>query len=159
MNALKYIAVAVAVLALGSAVADDDNYIYWMVENAHYYEEPGYGIEFAYATISVDNGATYLSPAAAADETGFSTDGGVYSGTFDSANAKTFLVELWAAGTDERVGWMRYSASALSDYFYQNAGSHGGGSPFVVSAVVPEPTSGLLSLFGLAALALRRKRA
>ena len=64
MNALKYIAVAVAVLALGSAVADEDNYIYWMVENAHYYEEPGYGIPFAYATISVDDGATYLSPAA-----------------------------------------------------------------------------------------------
>ena len=54
---------------------------------------------------------------------------------------------------------MRYSAAALSDYFYQNAGSHGESSPFVVSAVVPEPTSGLLSLFGLAALALRRKRA
>lgn len=158
MNALKYIAVAVAVLALGSAVADEDNYIYWMVENAHYYEEPGYGIPFAYATISVDGGATYLSPAAASDETGFSTDG-VYSGAFDSANATTFLVELWAAGSDERVGWMRYSAAALSDYFYQNAGTHGEGSPFVVSAVVPEPTSGLLSLFGLAALALRRKRA
>lgn len=159
MNALKYIAVAATVFALGSAVADEDNYIYWMVENAHYYDDPGYSIAFDYATISVDGGATYLTPAVVADATRLSSDGSVYSGTFDSANVTTFLVELWAAGTDERVGWMRYSASALSDYFYQNAGAHGAGSPFVVSQVVPEPTSGLLTLLGLAAFALRRKRA
>ena len=158
MNSLKYILAAAAVFALGSVVAAEDSYLYWMVSNAHYYEEPGYSIQFDYATISVDDGTTYLSPAVASDGTRLSSDGGVYSGLFDSVNVKSFLVELWDDNKDDRVGWMRYSASSLSDYFYQNAGAHGEGSPFVVSQVVPEPTSGLLSLFGLAALALRRKK-
>ena len=34
-----------------------------------------------------------------------------------------------------------------------------GESAFVVSQVIPEPTSGLLMLFGLAGLALRRRKA
>ena len=158
MNSLKYILAAAAVFALGSVVAAEDSYLYWMVSNAHYYEEPGYSIQFDYATISIDDGTTYLSPAVASDGTRLSSDGGVYSGLFDSVNVKSFLVELWDNSKDDRVGWMRYSASSLKDYFYQNAGAHGEGSPFVVSQVVPEPTSGLLMLLGMAGLALRRRK-
>ena len=158
MNSLKYILAAAAVFALGSVVAAEDSYLYWMVSNAHYYEEPGYSIQFDYATISIDDGTTYLSPAVASDGTRLSSDGGVYSGLFDSVNVKSFLVELWDDSKDDRVGWMRYSASSLKDYFYQNAGAHGEGSPFVVSQVVPEPTSGLLMLLGMAGLALRRRK-
>lgn len=158
MNSLKYIIAAAAVFALGSVVAAEDSYLYWMVSNAHYYEEPGYSIQFDYATISIDDGTTYLSPAVASDGTRLSSDGGVYSGLFDSVNVKSFLVELWDDSKDDRVGWMRYSASSLKDYFYQNAGTHGEGSPFMVSQVVPEPTSGLLMLLGMAGLALRRRK-
>ena len=157
MKTLKFIVVAAAAIMLGSAMAAEDSYIYWMVSNAHYYEEPGYSIQFDYATISIDDGTTYLSPAQSADSTGYSTSGGVYSGVFDSDSVKSFIVELWD-DNDDRVGWMRYSASSLKDYFYQNAGAHGTGSPFMVSQVVPEPTSGLLMLLGMAGLALRRRR-
>ncbi|MBQ8125978.1 MAG: PEP-CTERM sorting domain-containing protein [Kiritimatiellae bacterium] len=158
MKTLKFIVAAAAAIMLGSAMAAEDSYLYWMVSNAHYYEEPGYSIQFDYATISVDDGTTYLSPAVASDETRLSSDGGVYSGLFDSVNVKSFLVELWDNSTDDRVGWMRYSASSLKDHFYQNAGAHGEGSPFMVSQVVPEPTSGVLLLLGMGGLALRRRK-
>ena len=157
MKTLKFILAAAAAIMLGSAMAAEDSYLYWMVSDAHYYEAPGDPISFNYATISVDDGATYLSPAQSADSTGYSTSGGVYSGVFDSDSVKSFLVELWDDNND-RVGWMRYSASSLKDYFYQNAGAHGEGSPFMVSQVVPEPTSGVLLLLGMGGLALRRRK-
>ena len=105
MKTLKFLVAAAAAIMLGSAMAAEDSYLYWMVSNAHYYEEPGYSIKFDYATISIDDGTTYLKPAVASDGTRLSSDG--YSGLFDSVNVKSFLVELWDDSKDDRVGWMR----------------------------------------------------
>ena len=168
----KQMILAALLCAAATAVraADTDAYLYWMVnvsDNKDY--------AFSYATIKVAGSDTYLSMYTegstvasgtrlygAADsgnlttETGFTGVGG-YSGS-------TFLVELWASGTgadgsDTRVAWGSLAYAALSGYVYTEMGQ-GGASPYTVTAsqVVPEPTSGLLALLGLAALALRRKQ-
>ena len=150
--------------------ADTDAYLYWMVNLGDTSE-----YAFSYATIKVAGSDTYLSMYTenstvasgtrlygAADsgnlttEAGFTGVGG-YSGS-------TFLVELWASGTgadgsDTRVAWGSLAYAALSGYVYTEMGQ-GGAKPYEVTAsqVVPEPTSGLLALLGLAALALRRKQ-
>ena len=60
---------------------------------------------------------------------------------------------------DERVGWQLYDANVFKEYFADST-SGVWGSPVYksVSSMIPEPSSGLLMLFGLAALALRRRR-
>ena len=93
------------------------------------------------------------------------TDTGSTSGS--AATGWKFYVELW----NENTGWvgrsqdMSYDAlvasgairdSLSSNFSLNNAIGHTGGT-FTTAA--PEPTSGLLMLIGLGALALRRKRA
>ena len=165
MKALKFLFTIALALSLRTALADGDSYIYWMVKDAHYYLEPTYDIPFDYATISIDGGSTYLNmygsnagQGLVADSTRLSSDGAALSGAFDRNEATSFLVELWSYDSEKRVGWMNYSSASLGDYIYTTAGAPGAASGLVVSQVVPAPTSGLLSLFGLAALALRRKK-
>lgn len=150
-----------------AAHAAVDSYLYWMVDGANY---NGSAINFDYATISGDSGATYLnifdsngqsqsqylpSDAYMGGSVGNSTSGGAYAGLVSGTTYSSFLVELWL-DSNERVGWQTYSYASLVDYIYTTTPSSV--TPFSVTAVVPEPTSGLLSLFGLAALALRRRR-
>jgi hypothetical protein len=80
---------------------------------------------------------------------------GVYAGF--NGEVGSFLVELWNE-SDERVGYSDCSYADLANYIYNSTTGGGSTSPMVVSQVVPEPTSGLLTLLGLAGLALRRKR-
>ena len=150
--------------------ADTDAYLYWMVDVS---ENKDYA--FSYATIKVAGSDTYLSMYTensttasgtrlygAADSGNLTTDAG-FTGV-GGYSGSTFLVELWASGTgadgsDTRVAWGSLAYSALSGYVYTEMGQ-GGAKPYEVTAsqVVPEPTSGLLALLGLAALALRRKQ-
>lgn len=154
---------AIALVASAS-FATVDSYLYWMVDKAKFGDTPAY---FDYATVSIDGGETYLNLYDGAESLDSGKAGSVEDGVYWSTDAyyagydssdtfSTFLVELWVNGQSDSVGWQSYSAAGLGKYIA--GGMNQVGSPLVVSQVVPEPTSGLLSLFGLAALALRRRR-
>ena len=66
-----------------------------------------------------------------------------------------FLFELFDSD-NERVAWSEVAGAALADYIGGTMSTIS--SPYVVTAVVPEPTGALLLLLGVAGLSLRRKR-
>jgi len=166
MNILKKVSAAAMMLAAATATAD---LLYWQVSDAVGNELSGKQntpIEFAYATVKADGtllnvynekaGDTGSSRAYAMADDNTSTDA-AYAGTFDDS-VTSFLVELWDNG-GTRVGWQTYSASAVANSIWKSdTPAASGGTPLTVTGVVPEPTSGLLLLLGMAGLALRRKR-
>ena len=169
MKTIKLIA-ALAVMAVASVRADEDpSKIYWMVENAEYDSSlpdiGGSAIYFLYATITAKTSTGDLDIGGAVAEE-FPTQASslaepVYSGIFDSSAVESFFVQLYDdSGT--RVAWQTYSMAdvvAANSIWHINGPSMGtGATPYVMSSFIPEPTSGLLLLFGVAGLALRRRK-
>ena len=169
-------AVALAV-ALASASASA-GFLYCMIEDASDIYNDGAAIPFKYATISIDGGGSYLgfyntsgdltgnrmASEASTTKSGYYSSVGAgedmpYYAKIESAESDytAFLFQLWSDKGDV-VGWRTYEKGTLADYIFDNT-SMTGDSAFVVSQVIPEPTSGLLMLFGLAGLALRRRKA
>lgn len=70
----------------------------------------------------------------------------------------TFLFELWTSGDDSanRVAWQRFSLEEVQSGGHIVDGT-GQGTALNVTTVVPEPTGGMLMLFGMVVLAMRRK--
>ena len=171
MNILKTVSSVALALAASTVSAD---LIYWQIQtatgNQHAGANANQPISFAYATISAgdsqsytklymydDDGAQTDSSLHVSLETDSTSTEAIYSGTFDDS-VTSFLVELWDNGNN-RVGWQSYSASALANNIWKSdTPAASGGTPLTVTGVVPEPTSGLLLLLGMAGLALRRKR-
>jgi len=167
MKNLKIALASLAALCAASAYAAADSYIYWMVDDAKYSYNPSESVSFKYATISVDGGETYLSLYDTAgnvtgkgllanqDGSPGTSTGSAYAGLFDDTSAVSFLVELWM-DSSTKVGWQTYSMDMVAGSIFKGT-EGGGGSPLRVTSVVPEPTSGLLLLLGVAGLALKRK--
>ena len=166
MKALKaFAAFAVAASAL-SASADVDSYLYWMVGDTVTYDTTyvsgGGSVDYVYAKVSTDGGATYLNLYDTTDslDTDMLDKGVTGAAGFSSSPAfSSFLIELYN-DDDQKVGWttLPYS-TAMANYVYNNPTAAGSPSVYTVSQVIPEPTSGLLLLLGLSGLALRRRRA
>ena len=168
MKPIKFILAVAAVAIATTALAEANSMLYWMVD-APTYEDAS--VAFRYAKIkAVDGGNesylymfnqggnTGVQRAYDLDADGYST-GGVFSGLFDGETVDYFLVELYDA-SNERVAWQRVSYSAaLNNGSIATTMAPGGANVYSISQVVPEPTSGLLLLFGFAGLALRRKKA
>ena len=172
-----------AILACAAFTASaEDSFLYWMVDVG---STENY--KFNYATIKAANesGSTsgylslYGSDSAeplgtklyAANygvdkkyDPGSTTGYGAFAGVGGYGMGSRFLVELWTDGATasdpaNRVafGWLTYDA--VKDSIF-SAGNMSGASAFTVGStmLVPEPTGGLLTLLGLAVLALRRKQ-
>ena len=167
---MKFSAVVAVAMVCGSAAAD---YLYSMVKDARYYFN-GERADFDYLKVKGDGteldfyGAgesdslgskIYSDPSDSNSSYGAPKDAGFY--VYDPTGSyQTFLFEMFNTGSDERVAWQEFSRDTLvaQGNIYDSRSDLSGYNPLVVSSVVPEPTSGLLSLFGLAALALRRRK-
>ena len=182
MKTTKMFLAAVVAMASGLAMAD---YLYWLVSDANFAGLSGDDANFAYATVragtgddvaeNMNDGSGYYTmytvdgngQSSATGQYQFysnganSTDGGAaFFGSFEST-VNSFLFELWNED-GSLVGYAsRNRADILSSISSDSilGGSHPTSySPFVLTGVVPEPTSGLLLLLGFAGLALRRRR-
>lgn len=169
---MKFSALVAVAMVCGSAAAD---YLYSMVKDAYYYFN-GESADFDYLKVKGDgndelefygvgeSGILSFGPKIYSDSSDRNSSNGAQDGAgffvYDPESSyQTFLFELFNEG-EERVAWQEFSRDTLvaQGNIYNSASDLSGQNALVVSSVVPEPTSGLLSLFGLAALALRRRK-
>ena len=176
-----------AAFALTSCLGMAD-YMYWQVSDATFTTPSKADANFAYATVregggkegatiedhaseyyklyTIDNGVStatdqYKFFSDENDPNSNSTEGGAQLFGVFNGDVTSFLFELW----DTDGALVGYSNMSRSDLSYAIASSSGilgehpaDYRPFVLQGVVPEPTSGLLLLLGMAGLALRRRR-
>lgn len=165
---LRLVAVVAVMLMCGTASAE---YLYCMIKDANY---EGTDVNFDYATVSVGGGYLYfyspdnttststkmMADLSDSNSSYWANDGhGFYAGDFSTEDDTyvTFLFELWA-GENSKVGWQTVSLPVDHESIAGGT-STGGAKAYVLSAVIPEPTSGILLLLGMAGLALRRRKA
>ena len=165
----KFILSAMMALSCGVLFATDyigttDMYLYWMIdETAGGLDANDYTVKLA---ASSDNGQTaagylylYGNPGESAAEYRVSDVKGLeaYAGIGELAGY-SFFVELWNDSSAVLKSEVK-SYSDLSGYISSMKGMSTPANAYGFSSftAVPEPTSGLLLLLGVAGLALRRK--
>lgn len=175
----KIIMSALFALSCGGLLADGDMYMYWMVESDSTVSKWGGAagsisdIQGLYAKVAVAGSeGTYLS---LYEQVGSDSYGNaiqvsdvlgeswpIFANLGSDYENSTFLIELWSeaeGGTKEYTS-NPISYAATSQYFAQmknNKATPPVAYGFNSFTAVPEPTSGLLLLLGVAGLALRRK--
>ena len=175
MKKLSMILATAACAAAMTATAAPTSYLYWMVDVS---DKSDYAFSYATVKATDSNGSTsgFLSLygsgsttsvgdklASSTYPTAGTTTGNIFAGVDGYGSGSSFLFELWADGAANeskasRVAWGTVSYAALSGSI-SSAMSTSGDKLYTVtgSQLIPEPSSGLLALLGLAALALRRK--
>ena len=165
---------ALAALALAFApLAATADLLYWMVDpnNLTWSESSGKTgtVAFEYASVRVEGASEPLHNfdqegateywQLYKDEDNASAPLIAYSGSFDRNSVSRLKVEVWDLD-DQLVGWWYYGVAEVSSYIWpEGSRPESGATPLAVTQMVPEPTSGMLVLLGLAGLALRRRRA
>ena len=154
---LKKTMIALAFAFASSVVnAAADSYLYWMLGDNIL--NGGEAVSYDYAKVKF--GETYLNLYDGAENMGAEIGSGLagtagYWGMIDrSLTGNTFLFELYNE-SNEKVGWQSASYSDLAEFITDGSSGHG---TYTLTSVVPEPTSGLLMLLGMAGLALRRRK-
>lgn len=157
---MKRILMVLGVALLASAASADDSYLWWMVDS-----DADSKFKYTYAVVKATQSDT-ASGGTKLDGKGIGAGTGAFSwayiGGFDSSFS--YYIEL-LRGTEDG-GYEAVAASSLASWeslrdFFTANGVLGTGTPWTGTGyhAVPEPTSGLLLLLGVAGLALRRKRA
>lgn len=147
--------ITIAAVAMAAMFANADTFLYWTVA-----EDAWDGAQYAALMGATSEDGVYT-------QIGSKVAVGAAADTLiaDSSAYTSFMVNLFTYS--DANGWqgvattgMAYTLSVLNAYTYQDLGvmSQPPSSPYSFSGfVVPEPTSGLLMLLGLAGLALKRK--
>ena len=173
MNLTNFLCLAMtAAFAVCGSSARADYWLNWRVDDSGSYS-------FDYAKVAVNSGSGYSSYLVSigdfagydyygADEGGKSVNAGdelgiTFAGTGNPVNDYLFRVELYDAddkllAASDSISWGT-AVNPENSYGTLNL-MNPAAQPWVAQNfhVVPEPTSGMLFLLGLASLALRRKR-
>lgn len=170
MNRLKYLVLALSAVILSGGALAADSYLYWMAADDIVNPLGGDSVAYNYVRVNYggtvdENGAVtggdWLSPyvngvksSGTAMTAAGAQAGASYWGDISSYNPyKSIIFELYN-DQYELVGWN----SLINAADYLGTSTSPASKTYQLTSVVPEPTSGLLSLFGLAMLALRRRR-
>ena len=172
----KLIAICAVALSMGAFA---DSYLYWMLEESDSmswannkaptnYDSARIGVldssysNVGYLNLYTGNGDAISGNALTGIDKAVGS-AGTYAKFDSQTTGYSFYIELLSSS--KYVGRSEiFTYDALSNYITSNIGgtsspSAGSWAPTsFTTAPVPEPTSGLLMLFGLSALALRRKR-
>lgn len=157
-----------AFCALGCAAlfaGDGDSLLYWMIgDNPYIY---GGGSVSDYSVRVGVSGGTYLnlygepgySPAGTSADASSAQWMGLYAGVGELDSSAAIFVELYNGEGGQYGGIANIgTVGSLASYITAGSGMADPIDPKVISSfVIPEPTSGLLMLLGVAALSLRRK--
>ena len=177
MNTVKkMMVVAVMLIAAKATFAAADSYLYWMASDTVKNLWSGETVTWNKARVNFGGtvrdystgdivGGTWLTFSDGYEDYGDTANrddvvgGGAYAwGAFDArSTGESFIFEL--LNDDTYVGALQQDIDWLRGYIVTSSSADKPSSgAFMLTGVVPETTSGLLSLFGLAALALRRRR-
>lgn len=145
--------ITIVMIAFAAVAAKADLVLYWQVANETF--------NGTYAVLQgTTDGSSYTSLAGMKlNSSGLTT---VESLILPFSTYSSYIVALLdASGNTLAVSEQTYAQSALSSYIYDRGTSaQPPASPWQVSAfTIPEPTSGLLLILGIGALALKRKQA
>ena len=174
---MKNKSILLAVLVGSAGVVSADSYLYWMIDTLNA------GNDYAYARIrdvNTSGDASYLTIYDGSFEETYSDGVGGVSGAakeyIDLAasvndgffaslaginlSTASFIVELYNdSGNFLAQSFNNLNYSAASAYIYSGGISVPSAKPWIaISFDIPEPSSGLLMLLGMAGLALRRRK-
>lgn len=162
---------SIVALVLAFAASAEDQYFYWMLGDEVKIDDKRLETGTYYAKISADNGASYLNlygdlgndaPSFGYLTYDTSDDSPKVFAYLGSPQAAKYLVELYNDTSDgaNPIGYADLYLAELGDYITSGGMSKPLAGAYAVSGFssVPEPTSGLLLLLGVAGLALKRKR-
>jgi len=172
MKNMKFIALLAAAMAVGAAKADD-SYLYWMVgtsltDATVKYNDlagplAGQTVTYDYAMVKIAGEEGYLNICSAGetpDPDSYIVDKytPAYAAFPNDKQFTSFLFELYNEN-DDMVGWATLARTAAGAYIYGDPSTASDTGLFKLTQAIPEPSSGLLLLLGMAGLALRRRRA
>lgn len=172
----RFLLMAVASFVVCAAPAIEEQVLYFQIDDANLHFSPsGEDCSYSFAMVALTtDGETptgdYLNlygggygggasePLGQALASGSAAAyAGLGSGVSDTSR---LLFELWLeepAGSFQKVGYHTVLVSELAGHIF-SGGAMAVVTPYLVSTVVPEPTSGILVLLGAAVLSLRRRR-